>query len=220
VDINSCLLFVQFCANKKQQGYITPDEFNMLAPIAQLSLINDRLGNEKKFDPRNQIPPYGFGVNQKIREELRKILVTPTTTAVSSGIAAVPADYLYYDTISVNGRPCTEVTQDEINEMNNSLIIPPSVLFPKFLVNQSGIYIYPASITSIKLSWVRMPATPIWNFTIVNDEPVYNPSGSQDFEVSPLVHLEVCMKILSNIGIHLNMAEIVQYSKMQEAEGQ
>lgn len=219
MTIDQAYKFIQFVYNKAQTGYIEPSQFNMLAPIMQMSLINDRLGNVKKYRSPNQSPPYGFNSSQKIREELKGIMVKPTTIAISSGKFNYPADYLYYDTISAGDKLVQEVTEDQIVELNNSLIRPPSATYPKCVLHQEGIFVYPTSITSIKLAYVRKPDDPTWGYTIVNDEPVYDAGSSTDFEVGETAQLEVCMMILSAVGVNLSMAEVVQYAEQQKAQG-
>lgn len=214
MTINEAYIFVNFICNKKQRGYVTPDNFNNLAPIMQMSLINDRIGNIKKYPFQ-----YGFGQTQKIREELRPLLVKPTVTAVTTGVAPFPADYIYYDTISVSGRQGQEVTEDEILELSNSLIKPPTLQYPKFVLHSNGINMYPVSITSILLSYLRKPATPLWNYDMVNDEPVYKVAGSQDFETHLTTHFEICARILQAVGLNLGENEITQWSEMAEATG-
>lgn len=226
MTINQAYEFVKFVYNKAQSGYITPEQFNMLAPIMQMSLINDRLGNVKKYVPGRPQPPYGFNINQKIREELRPLMVLPTTTTVTAGVATLPADYLYYDTVSAGGKLVQEVTEDQIIELNDSLIRPPNTDFPKFVIHSNGLNVYPTSITSIKLSYVKKPTDPVWNYTMVNDEPVYAASGgvvgdgnSVDFSTGPTTHLEICNMLLSAIGVHLSMPEIAQYAEQQQLKG-
>lgn len=186
----------------------------------QTSFINDRLGNVKKYAPHDPTPNYGFGLNQKIREELRPLLVKPTLTAVTAGVATIPADYLYYDTIAVSGKQALEATEDEILELNNSLIKPPSTTYPKFVLHENGINMYPTSITAMHLSYLRKPATPVWGYTTVNDEPVYNSGTSKDWETASTTHLEICNLILSAIGVHLGMGEVTQYAESMQAKGQ
>ena len=219
MTIDQAYQFIQFCYNKRQGGYITPDQFNNLAPIMQMSLINDRIGNVKKYQPGFPVPSYGFGVTQKSREELRPLLVKPTIVSVTTGVATIPGDYLYYDTISIGGYQAQEVTEDEILEMNNSLIKPPIARFPHFVLHSNGINIYPSAPSSILLSYLRKPLTPLWNYTIVNDESVYSSSGSQDFETGITTHLEICNMILSAIGISLGKLEIAQYAEQQQQMG-
>jgi len=218
MTIDQAYKYIQFVFFKRYSGYVAPADFNNLIDIHQISFINDRLGNVKKYNKEGR-PPYGFGMTQKTREELRPLLVAPSTIAVSSGLAAIPSDYLYYDTVSVNGKQAQEATEDEILELNNSLIKPPSVTYPKFVVHQNGLYLFPTSITSILLSYVSKPTTPVWNYTITNDEPEYNSSGSQDWQTAPGTHLEICRRILADVGISLGLVELAQYADAAEAEG-
>lgn len=226
MTIDQVYRFVNFIYNKKQNGYITPEQFNDLAPIMQMSFINDRLGNVRKYRPHDPVPAYGFGMNQKTREELRPLLVKPTTTAVTSGVAVIPSDFLYYDTVTAAGKLVPEVTEDQITDLNNSLIRPPTAVYPKMVVHSNGLNIYPDTITSIKLSYVRIPATPLWNYTMVNDEAVYAATGgiigggnSQNFETSPGTHLEIANMLLSAFGVNLGLSEVVEYAEMGIQQG-
>lgn len=218
MNINEAIKLVRFILNKDQNGNIRGDDFNLMAPIAQMSVLNDRIGNIKKYQISNP-PPYGFSVSQKAREELMPLMVKPTTTAVTAGLATYPADYIYYNTLSAGGYLIKEATEDEILELNNSANTPPSVRFPKFVMHSDGFYIYPATITSIKVSWLRKPLTPIWAYTIVNNEEVYDSGNSQDFELAETTHLEIVMQILSMSGVNLNMLQVTQYAQAMEAQG-
>lgn len=222
MDINRAYIFVQFCANKSQNGNITPDQFNALAPVMQISVISDLIGNEKEYKPHDPTPRYGYNINDKVRADLLEIMVSPTTTAVAAGIAPYPADLLYLDTsiTTTNGVIMHEVTSDEVAILNNSQIKPPTVQYPFYVTYSDGIYVYPSSIASIKLSYVRKPIDPKWNYTIVNEVPVYSASGSQDFELNEMVHLRICSKILAAVGVNLSMADLTAYAVAMEASGQ
>lgn len=220
MTIDQAIRLVRFCLNKDQNGYVEGDQFNLLAPIAQLSVLNDRIGNIKKYQVSHPVPEVGFSISQKSREEIRPLMTKPTTTAVSSGIAAYPAGWLYYNTIqTAAGKQVKEVTEDQILELNNSAIMPPNTMFPKFVMHSDGIYVYPASITSIKISYVRKPATPIWAFTISNNEEVYDAGNSQDFELAETTHLEIVTIILQLMGLSINLLQVTQFAAAMEAQG-
>lgn len=217
MNINEAIQLVRFILNKDQNGNITGDDFNLLAPIAQISVLNDRLGNLKKYPDQ----PYGFSVSQKAREEIRSLMVLPTTTAVSSGVATYPGDYLYYDTITLTstGVLMREATADEIAELNQSTIKPPSARFPYFVLHSNGINVYPTTITSIKLAYVRKPLTPEWAYTISNNQEVYDAGNSQNFELAETTHMEIVMNILMMAGVNLNLPQVTQYAAAMEAQG-
>ncbi len=228
MDIDQAYRLIQLLYNKEQGGNITPAQFNVAAEVCQISLVNDLLGNEAEYQPGMPIPKTGFSINQKNREELRPIITPFSTIAVASGLAAYPADYLYYDTMTTTGGLLiTEATPDEIAILNQSQIKPPSTSYPNFVLHSDGLRIYPTSITSMKLSYVRTPIVPVWNFTTVNNEPVYAATGgeigdgdSHNFELSPLTHIRICMKIAQYFGVNLSMAQVTLYAMAAEAQGQ
>jgi hypothetical protein len=216
MNIDEAFRFVNFIISKETNGSITADNFNLNCPIAQLSVINQRLS--PKYDEKGMLIK-GFGVDDKIREDFKPILKDPQTISVAAGVASYPDDYLYLDSITTTtGLPITEATPDEIAILNQSQIKPPTVLYPKYVLHQNGFNIYPTSLTNIKLAYLRKPETPIRNFTNVNDRSVYNSSGSQDFELGVLTHLEICLVILQYAGVNLNLDKVVGYSvAMQQA---
>lgn len=226
MDINSAYLFIQYVANKQMSGTISPAQFNLLAPIAQLSLINDRLGNVKKYKPHDPVPAYGLGISQKVKEELG-FLYVKSDLAITAGVGQQPSNLLYIDTLLTafpNGKIVTEVPPDEFTRLKDSVIKPPTVTAPIFTRLQTstgiiGFHINPTSITAAVMFFVRRPTAPVWAYTVVNDEPVYTSVGSQNFETSDTTHLEVCSLILQAVGVNLDMATLEQYAQMEEAKG-
>lgn len=221
MTINECYIFCQFIFNKYQNGYITPSQFNNLAPIMQMALINDRLGNVKKYRPHDPVPPYGYGLGQKAIEELRPLYELPAPIAVASGQATIPTDMLYLDSMSNHstGYIMQQASRDEIFILNKSVIKPPTANYPYFVPNDTYWDIFPTSLTFVRVKYVRRPATPVWGYNIVNDEPVYDAGTSQDFETSDMTHLEICWRILQAIGVSLSLLEITQYAEQSEIAG-
>lgn len=219
MTIDQAYQFVNYVVNKEQQGEVTAAQFNILAPLAQLSVINNRL--LPKYDDKGVLVK-GFGVNDKLREEFRPLLKNPQTISVTSGIAAYPADYLHIDAmLTSTGRIITEAHPDEIAILNQSQVKAPSATYPKYVVHQDGFNVYPTSITSIKLAYLRKPLNPVRNYTTTNDRTVYAATGgevgdgtSQDFELGILTHLEICMNILSSVGVNLSLDKVVAYAEL------
>lgn len=222
MNINSAYKLVDLILNKSQQGNITPDQFNLAAEVAQMSVINQLLGNEQEYQPGVPIPRYGFGLNQKIQEDLRVITKVPTALVFTSGVATYPTDSLYlFDLAETTGgneiRPC-EI--DEARILNQSQIKPPISGKAVYYVLGANIYVLPTSIVNTLVTYVRIPATPLWNYTTVNNQPVYSASGSQDFELGPLTHFRIVCKILQYFGLNLSVEAVTQYGLSAEAQGQ
>lgn len=220
MTIDDAFRLVNFIINAEQQGKITPTNFNTLAPVMQLSVIDDRIGNLKK---KNQ---YGWGFNQKVRDELWPLL-KEVTIPQAAGRFALPADYLYVDKVNeVDGSLITPAESDEMQILIKSQVKPPITGHAKYSIYAAGMQVSPSTISSIQVSYLRLPNTPIWNYTESFDRATYAVTGgiigagnSQDFEVSPLAQFEICAKILAACGCNLNLDRIIGYSELQETKG-
>ena len=221
MNIDASYQLTQFCCNKSQQGNVSPSQFNVIAPVAQISVLNKLLGNENELVPGRPVPRYGFLLNQKILEDIRPLIKTPTSLPFVNGVAQYPEDCLYIFAIRVPNayQPAEPVEFDEAIYLEASKIKPPTVSYPKHYVLANFIYILPSTITDTDISYVRRPLTPKWNHTIVNQAPVFNPSGSQDFELGELTHLRIVSVILQMCGINLNLYEVTKFAQMLEQEG-
>lgn len=221
MTIDQAYQFVLFVANKEQRGSVPPEKFNMLAPIMQMSVINDAVGNIKKYQPHNPIPDYGVQMNRVMRRKLRNITTINTSlTNPSTGNFTVPSDFLYDLSLTEKTTAALfrEVARDEYFILFASKIKAPTLSYPIYMLNGSTITVNP--VESIpRLEYVKKPTDPKWNFTLVNNEPVYSASGSVEFALDETCHLEICMKILQAIGVNLKSEEIMMYAGLQEAKG-
>lgn len=228
MSIDEAYNFCLYVANK-QNGNITPANFNLLAPIAQMSVLNDRLGNVKKYRPHDPVPPYALGISQKSKEEIGKFLYISTSLSVTSGFVLIPAGILYLDAMTtgaLSGVIVREVQADEFILLQSSAIRPPTVQKPVFMRVNGFFHFLPLSLTSAHAFYVKTPVTPLWNYTIVSGRPVYAETGgiigsgnSQGFQMGETVHVEICAKILQAIGISLDQNSITQYAELQEQKG-
>jgi hypothetical protein len=219
MTIDQAYQFILFVANKEQRGVIPPEKFNVLAPIMQMSVVNDMLGNLTKYKEHDPVPNIGTHISQKWREDLRVLFKNaPVTVNSSTGVGAYPTDALYIDTINVTstGKLVTEVTMDEYRRLTSSQIKPPTADYPVYVLRGSTIIVSPA--VNVDVYYIRKPTTAKWNFT--GDEvPVYASSGSQDFEVSDTLHLLICNKILAAVGVNLDNDKIMAYAGMEINSG-
>lgn len=221
MNIDYAYRLVQFCTNKTQNGNISPDQFNVLAPVAQISVLNKILGNEQEYSPQRPTARYGFLLNQKILEDIRPLIKTPTSLPFVDGVAQYPPDCLYVFVIQVPGayQPAEPIEFDEAIYLYASQIKPPTTQYPKHYVLANFIYIMPPSITQTNISYVRRPLAPLWNYTVINQVPVYNANGSQDFELGELLHLRIVTVLLQLCGVNLNLYEVTKFAQLLEQEG-
>lgn len=227
MTIDSAFRFVSYVANKEVSGVITPAQFNLLAPLAQLSFVNDRIANVKKYRPHDPVPEYGWNITQKIKEEL-SALYTSQVVTLTSGVGPMPTNFLYLDVLltpagSPPQRIIEEKNVDEFMILKASAIKPPTATYPIFYRVATNIVtnvvVAPTTFATCQMFYVRQPTDPVWGYDIVNDVPVYNSLTSQDFQTARETHLAVCQLILQNIGINLDMQQLEQYAQLEQQKG-
>ncbi len=220
MNINEAYLLCQYICNKNQTGNtFTPEQFNLLAKIAQLDFISKRLGNVKTS---TQGQPFGYKSVRKVDEDLRPLVTGPIPISIEygTGLFMYPYGYLWPDAVHKQDfREIFEIDSDQYPFVKHNTITPPSTDYP-VLVHR-GVYgfIDPYTIGIFSMSYVKSPAEPRWGYTMVGNTPVWNPTTSVDFSVNPYTnaHFEIVMLILQNVGINLQIPDLVTaYASMKE----
>jgi hypothetical protein len=222
MSINEVYQIVNYIANKDQSGNtFKPEQFNLLAKVAQLDFINKRLGNLKALGPQGT-PPFGYRSVRKVHEDLRPLVVGPITIPIApnTGLFMYPYGYLWPDAIHKNDfSQINEVAPDEYPRVKHNTVYPPTAEYP--VVVHRGVYgfVDPYTIGSFSMSYVQSPPDPKWGYTPLNGEEVWDPTTSVDFQVNPRTnaHFEIALLILSMVGVNLSMPQLLtQYAEMKE----
>lgn len=88
--------FVQYLANKSSSGgFIKPEYFTDLMQRAEMEFVFKNYNNNKQYTRNEATPIYGFGMSQRMRDNLRPYKKTYVFTSLSNGSAALPSDYLH-----------------------------------------------------------------------------------------------------------------------------
>lgn len=208
---------VQNLAQKAQHGVITPQEFNEYASLASLDLFNERLGSSRDYYKLGKaMPKTSSGMNKDIDQSLRPFLVPDYSIAVSSGLANLPPDCEYIDSILYINTPVKWVPKDKEGDYINSTIDVPDSSYPIYIDLSTQVKILPSGLTPIKLSYYKTPASIVWNYTLVSGRPVYSPTGTVNFEWYASDKTALIMRILGYIGISIRETELVNYSAQEE----
>ena len=231
INVNKVYRVVLAILNKEQRGYLTPDQFNRLGRQAQLDLF------EKSFyDYNRQLTKRNIqGVNSEygdiadnIEEKIDLFAKSSGLTLVSSGTYSAPADL--YRTIQIttsNGLTEVEkIKKSEYSYYSSSQLSAPSASYPVYYFDNNVFKVFPTSVSSPVINYIRIPADPIWGFTgggasaFVYDSSAYNEStgdGSRDFELHPSDETDLVIKILSYAGVIIKDPTVIQVAQQQEA---
>jgi hypothetical protein len=221
MDVNQVYKLIQFIANKNQQGYLNPSQFNLIINQAQNSYTSFLLGSLQQYMPGRPVARVELGNNSIVRQRLAPIIKATTLTIDGAGFSPYPTDYVQVDAIRTNTLQRVRfVQQDSLYSYYNS-VIDPIADNPIYLLEDNGLRFYPITLGSAKLSYVSDPVDMLWAYTLdVNGRPVYDAANSVDPIWNVTSILEIVTRALSMIGVNLQAGAISQYAQEIKANGQ
>lgn len=227
MDIDKVYTYIaKTIANKAQTGNLTPSDFNSLMPRAFQQWVF------KTYD--DMTDGRGWQSHQAITDDLRFLLVRNKVMQVpASGELSIPSDYLHLSSINynysqlINGqtvttlKPVDIVRDNERSAFTDSAIYAPLLAAKKYVISaffDTYLQFYPSNVGRVEFTYLRQPIDPVWNFTVVNGRPVYDPLTSVDLEAPDEAVDEIAMIALSLFGINIRDNELISFSEAQKAQ--
>lgn len=236
--------------NKNNNGYMTPEEFNLFARQAQLEIFEQYFYQLAQWKAKENARMSGEAYADIVREYqevLDTFLVSMTLTPVgATSVYTLPENW--YTLLKVNYINPTgvfteveRVAQYRINHLINSNITAPSTTYPAYVLGPATapappvppvavantITIYPTTITGatdIITDYVRYPVDPVWTYNAIgaDGDPVYDPTSASysDFELPLSDSIDLVIRICQYAGISIRESEVVQFELQEEATEQ
>jgi len=204
-------------ANKEQRGYITPQEFNLLANQAQMEIFEQYFYDQKSEDQNLKNSTEFSNVDEMLDEKLsifkntQALTVTGSTGTLPSNMYRLGSLFYASSLIEVE-----QVTEEELMYLQQSPLAKPSTYCPAF-VRSGGdtVTLYPAPSTAINLNYIKKPAKVVWGYAVINDKALYNNGSSTNFELHSGDETELVYKILSLAGITIAKPGLGTYAEQQ-----
>lgn len=215
-------IFLYALAKNEQQGYASPDDFNLLINQGATSFLDYLLGEFQSYAYGKPLSKVQFGMNEEVRQRLTPLIQKPVPLTVDvTGFAPYPADYQQMDAMFTTSMNRIRFTpQHKAYSYLNSQIDPPASN-PFYLIVDVGFQFYPITIGAALLSYVKTPPQIVWGFTPdANGLPVYNSGTSVDPVFYDLDCLEILARALSLAGVNLQLPQVEQYAQMIKQQGQ
>lgn len=228
--INNVRQTVLDLVRKSNNGYLTPDEFNRMAHMAQLDIFDEMMSKYADTVVKRTMGLGGHDaadLEGRIMEAIETFIVPESTLTYSAPNFIVPTDcYKIIDKSLVYNStvPVSKVEgRRALAQLRASNLTAPSTLFPVYSKTQSGLRVEPTTITSlIKMDYIRYPKAPKWTYVTApgSDAPLFNISAVdyQDFELPKFFEDDLIIKILQYAGVSLREAELVQATKSEEIQ--
>ena len=214
VNVDTVYQRVLTLANKEQRGYITPQEFNLLANQAQMDIFEQYFYDINQFGrlPGNNTE-YSDMLNileEKISEfESSKDISYNETHGFYNISGNIGKLYRIGSIIyNHNGEDviCEQVNNKDISVINKSPLLKPESRRPVYVLKKGRAYIYPDIIKdTITVNYIREPEKVVWTYNPTVTTPLYDPfqPGAQDFELHPSEETDLVNKILILVGISM-----------------
>lgn len=212
--------------NKENRGYITPQEYNLLANQAQGEIFEQYFYDLNQYNRRGEINNEYANPVKNIKEKIDIFKVEDQALTVSTGNKYTLPENLYrLGTLTYN--TYTEIENVQKNELiyiNNSPLTKPSASYPVFVRKGDEVEVYPSTVDSnIAVSFIRKPATSNWTYNeftddVGNTSAFYNPDATdhQNFELHSSEESNLVNKILGYVGITIKQADVVQVAEAKD----
>ena len=230
MNINEAYKIVAYLVDKYQGTYLSPDDFNMVINMAQRQYLNYMTEDGSGHMGMRLGRKSGTLITTPVVESLA-IFIKEATLTVTSQIASQPADL--YATVSVRTsndlKTIRRITEDKLTEILSDPIDPPTLTDPIYTEIGNTYKLYPSSVSSIRIGYIKVPNTMVWAYKIVGGQPVYQETadpaaipttGSVQPEWNDKDMEDIVYRAVNIIGINLKDNDLQRAAQMVKTQGE
>ena len=238
VSVDTVYQRVLALANKEQRGYITPQEYNLLANQAQMQIFESYFyakNQRERTEPNRSAEVDETDISELIDLKLRPFVNVENVAGGTSFPTALVNSGVSYDIYQTgklfyNGQVCSKISVNELNRMSTSVrhystMQNQSPVFIDSYNNGEDVLVYAGptdtgtfenKTTGVTIECFRKPVEVEWAYVVVNEKALYNANVAVDFELHISEEDTLVNKILELAGIIMNkpglIAAAAQYS--------
>ena len=201
-------------ANKEQRGYITPQEFNLLANQAQLDIFEQYFYDINQFALINDI---GVEYSDAVNALEEKMAIFETTGGITGG--NLPNDLYKLGTVIWDNKEVEQIDQKKYLYINSSPLAKPTNDRPVYTRSGNTIIVYGDNPITIGLTcnYIKQPNIVEWGYNVVAQKALYNGTTSTNFELHGSEEVKLVLKILELAGIIINKVGLISVASQKEA---
>jgi len=222
LTIGTVYKIIQYIIAKNQDGYLSPDEFNLVINQAQTSFMNYLLGEFQQYQPQRPSARVAYSQNQDTRQRLIPFIKETVLDIDSSGFSNYPVDYQETDAmLSLYGFNRIRFIQQDSQFSYINSVIDPIATNPLFLIKQEGFQFYPTDLYRVNLSYVGTPQELFWaNINNMYGIPIWDQANSTDPAWFDIDCLEIIARALRMVGVNLQANDVSAYAEEIKTQGQ
>ena len=223
ISVNKVYRAVLSILNKEGRGFLTPDQFNRIGRQVQLDLLerafydyNKSMNRKKSYITNDE---YG-NLPKNIKEKI-DLFSKEAALVITTGVAPVPSDLYRVINIFTTDRTINiqEVNKSDLSYINASKLTAPSTSYPVYYREGSNIKLFPTTLSSASIDYIKVPADPIWAYTSgANSSYSWDSGSSTNFELHESDEVDLVVKILAYTGVLIKDPAIVQIASAEESK--
>ena len=210
-------------ANKEQRGYITPQEFNLLANQAQMEIFEQYFYDIAQY---NKVPGNDAEFSDYLTMLYGKINLFEQedsgATLFTGSAMILPSNVYRLGRIRIGRVQVEMLSSEEFDAARISYLTSPTPIRPIAYVATGRLWIatgastfVDATTVNINVSYIRKPIDAVWGYTVINDKALYNSTTSTNFDLHESDAPELVYKILSLAGIVIAKPGLGTYAQQQ-----
>jgi hypothetical protein len=215
ISVDTVYQRVQAILNKENRGYMTPQEYNLLANQAQLEVFEQYFYDLNQFNRTGEITNEYANIVNNIKEKIN-LFRTNTSISKSNSVFTLPSNLYRLGTVYSSNHEVESIDQNDFLHINASKLTKPDSKKPVYIRNGNSITVYPDTITSVSCSFIKKPTEAKWNYVNVSNVAKYDSTNSTDFEIHQSDETTVVYKILSYAGLVIKQADISAVAEQKE----
>lgn len=201
-NIHDLISFIE----RKERGVFTlPPQKDIILNAGQLDVYN------RYFEPYNQ-------GNENIHDALKPFKVDYQFASDSNGFVSLPANaiHLLRNVFTVYGSTVNrarEVNEAQWVDAITNQLRPVSLTRPVYKQYQTGFTLYPQTTQAGFLSYLKLPAVPVYGYTQSGRQITYDPATSTQIEFDDIYVNEIIARAMFYLGYNLSEADISEFDK-------
>ena len=230
VNVNTVYQRVLTLANKEQRGYITPQEFNILANQAQMDIFEQYFYDQHQLSRLPGSQPKQLDPVEILKDKISLFEVYDKTLDThTSDHHVLPTDLYRLSNVKYDGEIADYVSTAEYNAMNSHPLLRPHDNRPLYLKLKDGIKVFGhtavtnaavliSSTSLVKIDYIKTPAQVSWGYNVVIGSPLYSSGLSTNFELHESEEVNLVNRILVLAGIMIEDPNLYQSVAAEEVK--
>ena len=246
VNIDTVYQRVLALANKEQRGYITPQEFNLFANMAQLDIFEQYFYDLDQWRRRPGSDTVFGDMIQQLEKKIDIFLDVAGPAAINTvwGVAVfnptvilIP-DYVHNierveyapDSATQPHQYCDRLNNKDFNEVAATIkplpLCNPTPRSPVYNVRKSQLRIHDGAmvdpaIKNVAAFYIRKPLDVVWGHVVIRQgggKALYNAATTTHFELHMSEETELVYKILKLAGSAIKRDDLMRGAVAEEAK--